>query len=71
MAEFALAQALLIVAGIAIHSFTLLIAAPTGLDSDNVLTARISLPDSRYPDDPDVSGFLAFLGTATLLSSLL
>jgi predicted permease len=45
-----LAQALLIVAGITIHSFLLLSNESPGLDASNVLTVRISLPTSRYTE---------------------
>lgn len=50
VAEVMLAQALLIVAGLTIHSFWLLANEDPGLDARNLLTARISLPTSRYPE---------------------
>jgi putative ABC transport system permease protein len=50
VAELALAQTLLIVAGLLIHSFSLLLTADPGFEVDNLLTARISLPEDRYPE---------------------
>jgi putative ABC transport system permease protein len=48
--ELALAQTLLIVAGLVIHSFSLLLTADPGFETQNLLTARISLPEERYPE---------------------
>jgi putative ABC transport system permease protein len=50
IAELALAQTLLIVAGLVIHSFSLLQTADPGFEPANLLTARISLPEERYPE---------------------
>ena len=50
IAELALAQTLLIVAGLVIHSFSLLVTADPGFEATNLLTARISLPEERYPE---------------------
>ena len=50
IAELALAQTLLIVAGLVIHSFSLLLTADPGFEAQNLLTARISLPEERYPE---------------------
>jgi putative ABC transport system permease protein len=50
IAEVMLAQALLIVAGLTIHSFLVLSNESPGLDARNLLTVRISLPTSKYPE---------------------
>ena len=50
IAEVMLAQALLIVAGLTIHSFVILSKTSPGLDASNVLTVRISLPTSKYTE---------------------
>jgi putative ABC transport system permease protein len=50
IAEVALALMLLIGAGLLIKSFNRLQHVDPGFSSENVLTARISLPASRYPD---------------------
>jgi predicted permease len=51
VAETALAVVLLICAGLLIRSFARLQDVNPGFSIDNVLTAQIALPASRYPDD--------------------
>jgi putative ABC transport system permease protein len=46
--EIALALMMVIAAGLAIRSMVKLLGVKGGFDARNVLTARISLPDSRY-----------------------
>lgn len=48
--EVGLSAALLIVAGLLITSFIHLGEVDRGFDAQNVLTAEISLPNTRYPD---------------------
>jgi putative ABC transport system permease protein len=47
-AEIALSVMLLIAAGLLIHSFSKLISVDPGFEPKNVLTARLSLPVTRY-----------------------
>jgi Acidobacterial duplicated orphan permease len=49
MAEVALALVLLVCAGLLIQSFARLGRVQTGLRSENLFTARVSLPDNGYP----------------------
>ncbi len=48
VAELALAMVLLLAAGLLVRSFNKLTAVDLGFDRDNVLTAQISLPRSKY-----------------------
>ncbi len=48
--QIALALVLLVGAGLLIKSFANLLSVPTGFTDDAVLTARVSLPDVRYPE---------------------
>ena len=57
VAETALALVLLIGAGLLIRSFARLQQVDPGFSSDNVLTAQLSLPPSRYPDQAKMSAF--------------
>jgi putative ABC transport system permease protein len=52
IAEVALAVVLLVGAGLMLRSFASLQAVNTGLDTHNVLTARVALPGRKY-DRPD------------------
>src|SRR5690606_18074173 len=49
--EVALSSSLLIVAGLLLASFVRLDGVERGFSADNVLTAGVSLPFARYPDD--------------------
>ncbi|HEX8360797.1 MAG TPA: ABC transporter permease [Longimicrobium sp.] len=51
MSEVALALMLLVGAGLLIRSFARLQAVDVGVDTSHVLTARVSLPGSAYPED--------------------
>ena len=50
VAELALAMVLLVAAGLLVRSFNKLTAIDLGFDRENVLTARISLPRSKYKE---------------------
>src|SRR5262249_61877155 len=51
VAEIAVAIILLIGAGLMAKSFWALMRVAPGFRSENILTARLSLPGSRYPDN--------------------
>jgi putative ABC transport system permease protein len=55
--EIALALVMLIGAGLSIRSLVRLLGVQAGFDRQNVLTARIALPDSRYPKPTQVTAF--------------
>ena len=55
--ETALALMLLIGAGLLIRSFGRLQHVDPGFSSENVLTAQIGLPQTRYPDPPKMTAF--------------
>ncbi len=57
VAEITLAQALLVVACLALQSLFLLTRVDLGFETENVLTLRVSLPQSRYPEAGDQSRF--------------
>ena len=52
VSEMALALVLLISAGLMIRSFTLLHRIDPGFRTDNLLTMRLELPESRYNEQP-------------------
>ncbi|MEN8143920.1 MAG: ABC transporter permease [Gemmatimonadota bacterium] len=56
-AELAIGVLVLVGAGLFTRSFQRLMDTDTGLDADQVLTARISTPDSRYLEDDEITGF--------------
>lgn len=51
VAETALALMLLVGAGLLVKSFAALMSVNPGFTTQGVLTARIALPNARYPDD--------------------
>jgi putative ABC transport system permease protein len=57
VAQVTLATVLVVGAGLLVKSFALLVATPSGLDPDRVLTMRLSLPASRYPGRAEIAGF--------------
>jgi putative ABC transport system permease protein len=57
LAEVALALVLLIGAGLLVRSFSALLAVDPGFEPKGVLTVRIELPESKYPDDQTRSVF--------------
>jgi putative ABC transport system permease protein len=57
ISELALAVVLLAGAGLTIKSFIRLLNVDPGFDPRNVLTARISLPQSKYPQHQQIDAF--------------
>lgn len=57
VSQTAIAIILLIGAGLMAKSFWALIHVPPGFRTENVLTARLSLPKSRYPDNRRIAAF--------------
>ncbi|MCZ6917787.1 MAG: ABC transporter permease [Gemmatimonadetes bacterium] len=57
VAQVMLAVVLLMGAGLLINSFWRLTSVDTGFEPQHVLTARVSLPETRYGDDEVVLGF--------------
>ncbi len=57
ISEIALALVLLAGAGLMLRSFMNYIQADPGYNPDSTLTARVSLPDSRYPGDEEKQTF--------------
>src|SRR5215216_6732093 len=57
VAELALAVVLLLAAGLLVRSFNKLVAVDLGFDRENVLTARIGLPRSKYQKPEQVQAF--------------
>ena len=56
-AEVAVAVLLLIGAGLLLRSLAHLVEVNPGFETEGVLTARLSLPESRYPEDTDLAAF--------------
>jgi putative ABC transport system permease protein len=61
VAEVALACALLVTSGLLVRSVTRMMAAPTGVVSDAVVTATIQLEPAKYPQWPGVEQFYTTL----------
>ena len=59
VAEIALAVVLLVGAGLMIRSFGTLRGVNPGFDARNVLTARVTVPTRRYPDEAKRIDFFA------------
>ncbi len=57
VSEVALASILLVGAGLMIRSFHRLRGVDPGLDPENVLTLRVSLPEAKYRERAQVAGF--------------
>lgn len=57
VAEVTLATALLVGAGLLLRTFQSLQNEDPGLRTENVLTAQISLPEAKYPEDAQVAAF--------------
>lgn len=57
VAEVALACAVLVASGLLVRSVTRMMAAPTGVTSDGVVTATLQLERGRYPQWTDVARF--------------
>src|SRR5882724_7493233 len=62
VAQIAIAIILLIGAGLMVKSFWALMHVAPGFRSDSILTARLSLPRSRYPDNRRIAVFERELG---------
>ena len=59
--QVSLAVVLLIGAGLLIKSFVRVLSVPTGFDPEQVMTAQVTAPASRYRALPEVSGFFTRL----------
>lgn len=57
VSEAALAVVLLVAAGLLLQSFRLLVAVDPGFQAEGVLTARITIPASKYGEPEDVAAF--------------
>lgn len=57
VAEVALSLVVLIGAGLLVRSFVGLQRADLGFDPSGLLTMKITLPDARYPEAPEVVGY--------------
>ena len=57
VAQIAIAITLLIGAGLMVKSFWALVHVAPGFRSDSILTARLSLPRSRYADNGQIAAF--------------
>jgi putative ABC transport system permease protein len=57
VAQIAIALMLLIGTGLVTRSFVKLIHVAPGFRSEGILTARLSLPESRYPDNHRIAAF--------------
>ncbi len=57
VAEIALAMVLLVGAGLLVNALWRLQSVPPGFDSSNLLTARLDLPEARYPEVGEQTAF--------------
>jgi predicted permease len=57
VSELAVSFILLVGAGLMIRTFATLVAVHPGFDAGETLVAHLSLPESRYREDHDVTGF--------------
>jgi putative ABC transport system permease protein len=57
VAEIAISLALLVGAGLLLHSFARMRSANIGVQPDNVLTMRLNLPEATYKTLPQMRGF--------------
>jgi predicted permease len=64
VAEIGIASALLIGAGLMLHSFVNLMRADPGFQPENVLTATVALPFAQYKNGPGIARFYDRLVTA-------
>ena len=55
--EVALSLVLLFAVGLLLRSLAVLVEVPAGFDTRNLLTASLTLPDSRYPSMKEVTAF--------------
>ena len=56
-AQIAVALIVLVGAGLLVRSFDRLVSTPAGFKTDNLLTARITLPSASYGDDKKIQAF--------------
>ena len=68
--QMALCVVLLAGSGLMIHSSMNLYNAPLAVEPSNVLTMRISLPETKYANPDDVSGFYKRLKTALAIAGV-
>jgi putative ABC transport system permease protein len=59
--QTAVAVVLLVAAGLLVKSFIRLTHVPSGIDSNRVLTTRVSLPEARYADRTTIAAFFGDL----------
>ncbi|HET9698948.1 MAG TPA: ABC transporter permease [Terriglobales bacterium] len=57
VSEIALAMVLLVGAGLMIKSFVRILQSDPGFNAQNTLTATLSLPESKYKDEPKIGAF--------------
>jgi putative ABC transport system permease protein len=57
IAEFALALPLLVGAGLLLNSFVRLSRVDPGFDPEGLVAVGVSLPQARYPDNPEIQRF--------------
>jgi len=61
IAEVTLSVTLLVGAGLTVRSLSQMVGTSPGLDVENVLTADVSLPEARYPEESQYISFFAGL----------